>query len=146
MKASKTQILKLINAHVAQRSGIDPRNYGGREYFMQDYNRILQHGKDARALLTFVSNEWKITADDLRQALLSAFSGRLELKEKDGKHYLFYCTGQYFPTEYRAAACAVLAYAIWGFIRQMPAMDTGDDIRKQARKMFGRAIAERWFN
>jgi hypothetical protein len=35
---------------------------------------------------------------------------------------LDYCTGQYFPTEYRRAACAVLASALWSAKRDnMPA-------------------------
>lgn len=31
--------------------------------------------------------------------------------------FLDYCTGQYWPTEYRAAACAVLASVLWGWFR-----------------------------
>jgi hypothetical protein len=55
-----------------------------------------------------------------------------------------YCTGQYFPTEYRAAACAVLATILWDYIS--PECKTGNDIRKWARAEFGRGIASRWFN
>lgn len=35
-----------------------------------------------------------------------------------------YCTGQYFPTEYRRAVCAVLASALWDYTREnaMPAV------------------------
>jgi hypothetical protein len=54
-----------------------------------------------------------------------------------------YTTGQYFPTEYRNAACAVLAQAWRSYWR-----DCGydaDRIRKAARATFGRGIASRWF-
>lgn len=80
-----------------------------------------------------------------------------------------YCTGQYFPTEYRRAACAVLASAIWAAMRaNMPApreprltrthgtftsehdniegKTPGDWLRSKARAEFGRGIAARWFN
>lgn len=72
-----------------------------------------------------------------------------------------YCTGQYFPTEYRAAACAVLAAVLWSYFRaNMPQPDSsdregnpryaglsaGDYLRKQARREFGRGITSRWFN
>ena len=61
-----------------------------------------------------------------------------------------YCTGQYFPTEYRRAVCAVLASAIWSWKRDqcMPA-DTakpGDYLRANLKREFGRGMAARWFN
>jgi hypothetical protein len=63
-----------------------------------------------------------------------------------------YCTGQYFPTEYRKAVCAVLASALWTRHRGGMSNDTidgktpGDRIRAQFREVFGRAIASRYFN
>lgn len=85
---------------------------------------------------------------------------------------LDYCTGQYWPTEYRKAACAVLASAIWDWMREhcMPApmarhasdtrdcyiwknasgrsaiVSAGDYLRAAARREFGATIARRWFN
>jgi hypothetical protein len=61
-----------------------------------------------------------------------------------------YCTGQYFPTEYRKAACAVLSQAIWAWTSAhcMPA-DTakpGDYLRASLKREFGRGMASRWFN
>jgi hypothetical protein len=61
-----------------------------------------------------------------------------------------YCTGQYWPTEYRKAACAVLSQAIWNWTRTqcMPA-DTakpGDYLRASFKREFGRGMASRWFN
>jgi hypothetical protein len=56
-----------------------------------------------------------------------------------------YCTGQYFPTEYRRAVCSVLSSALWDYFRTNGA-DTGDDIRRTARRELGRSIASRWFN
>jgi hypothetical protein len=50
-----------------------------------------------------------------------------------------YCTGQYFPTEYRRAVCAVLASALWEYTRgkAMPApsftVECTDDDGKRTR-------------
>ena len=77
-----------------------------------------------------------------------------------------YCTGQYFPTEYRRAVCAVLASAIWSWKRDqcMPAptlhhntetgetlqrykgLRAGDYLRANFKREFGRGMAARWFN
>jgi len=158
MKLSKSEIMELLRKWTAQRSGLDSRNYGGPERIVKngritytpnqglksDMQRIAQHGKDAKILMQFVEREPTITADFLRQAFKSAYIGRLSLNEHMRR--LDYVTGQYFPTEYRAAVCAVLASAIWHHIRNQDANSTGDSIRKEARRIFGRGIASRWFN
>jgi hypothetical protein len=78
-------------------------------------------------------------------AACRAFAGRLQLVERDGAVAVDYTTGQYFPTEYRKAACAVLASALWDYAREQ-GYATGNEIRKWARQEFGRGIASRWFN
>lgn len=63
-----------------------------------------------------------------------------------------YCTGQYFPTEYRRAVCRVLASALWAHTRDtisgevLAGRSPGDRIRKYFRTWFGRTIASRYFN
>jgi len=142
----KQKIIELLRAHVAQRSGIDYRNYGDRVSFMGDYRRILKDGKHARELIRAVELS-SITENTLIDAF-SAYSGRLTLE--DGA--LSYCAGQYFPTEYRAAACAVCAQALWNHYREDFAKckrdgeSDGSAIRRKFKTMFGRAIANRWFN
>lgn len=134
---TKGNLLSLIETFISQRSGIDRRNYGDRESFMGDYREILRDGRDARTMLKAI--EWSsMEADDLLYGFI-AFSGRLTVTTSG----LEYCTGQYFPTEYRAAACAVMASALWNYYRT-PEM-TGDDLRKLFTKKFGRGIARRWF-
>ena len=142
---TKDQIIKAIRAFVAQRSGIDGRNYGGnREAFMGDYRPILRAGRDARVLLAAVSGRDSITVENIIAATRT-YSGRLQLVERDGAVAVDYTTGQYFPTEYRNAACAVLAQALWDYAAAS-GHDTGPAIRKWARGEFGRGIASRWFN
>lgn len=79
-----------------------------------------------------------------------------------------YTVGQYMPTEYRRAVCAVLASALWEYTREhcMPPlnhetverngftyqtygpvhMTAGDWLRAHFRQQFGKAIALRWFS
>jgi len=157
---NKQAMLAALGAFIAQRSGIDYQNYGQREAFMGDYRPILQNGKTARMLLRQVELRDSITADDL-MAASRAFSGRLQFEERDGKVAVSYCAGQYFPTEYRAAACAVLARALWDYTasKGMPdpvvgangdktysGLSAGEWLRKHFRRELGRSIANKWFN
>lgn len=129
----------MLDKFISQRSGIDWRDYGGdRDAFMGDYRPMLQAGKDARILLRWVENS-SMTVDDMLPGF-RAFSGRLSLTENG----LEYCTGQYFPTEYRHAVCAVLSTMLWDYYRE--STDTGESMRKKFVRMFGRGIARRWFN
>jgi hypothetical protein len=129
----KTEILEAMARFIGQRSGIDGSIYGSREMFMQDYRRILRDGRDARALLRAVELSERLPESILVDVLKS---GRLTW---DGKR-LEYCAGQYFPTEYRAAACRALASALWVY------WGGGCKIRVEAKLRFGRGIASRWFN
>lgn len=160
---SKSAIISALRAFVAQRSGIEYANYGERSSFMGDYRRILKDGRDARLLFSAI--EWRdsITAEHLIEAT-RAFSGRLQITtQPDGSVAVTYCAGQYFPTEYRAAVCAVCASALWAYFREnMPPLEVakapgacpqvaqglvkaGEYIRRKARREFGRGIAARWF-
>lgn len=100
-------LINAISAHIAQRSGINWRDYNDRAAFLQDYRRIIRDGKHARRMLRAVELS-SMTDETLLSATRGAFAGRMTAA--NGK--LEYCTGQYFATEYRAAACAVLARAL----------------------------------
>lgn len=150
---TRDQILALLDSHVCQRSGVDYRNYGDVTGYRSDQRRITRHLHDYRALRAAVEHS-SITAEQLRDAF-RAFSGRLSLSTDDkGRLRLDYCTGQYFPTEYRAAACAVLAQVLWDYHRDdinsatadRPGRSLGDEIRAKFRRMFGRGIQSRWFD
>lgn len=133
----KSEIIEAMHGFVAQRSGIDGRNYGGsREAFMQDYRTILRHGRDARAMLR-AAELCRLPENVLAHALRS---GRLTW---DGSR-LEFCACQYHPTEYRAAACRALASALWAHWRG--AAGTCETIRAEARRSLGRGIARRWFD
>ncbi len=140
---SKQAIIQALHKFISQRSGMDYRNYGERESFMGDYRPILKHGRQARQLLREVELRDSITAEQI-QAATRAYCGRLQLVERDGAVAVDYTTGQYFATEYRRAACAVLAQCLWDWLAKD--CKDGHSIRKSARREFGRGIASDWFN
>ena len=168
MKPTKQAIVSALRAFIQQRSGIDWRNYGGsREAFMSDYRTVLKHGRHARQLLREVELRESLPAQTLLEA---AGSGRLQfITRADGSVACDYCAGQYFPTEYRAAVCRLLADVLWAYWRsnmpqptyfqhgsaENPPMRTeerygglsgGDWLRRKARQELGRGMAQAWFN
>jgi len=143
----KNTILDALEKHIAQRSGIDARNYfsdwrdtEGRKAFASEYREILREGRDARTLLGAVRRSVTISAEDIIVATQRAFSGRLTYNVENQR--FDYCTGQYFPTEYRAAACAVLASVLWHWSER----PTAASKRQYFKREFGRGIQQRWFN
>lgn len=162
---NKQAMINALRAFVNQRSGIEFADYqsgdwkASREAFMGDYRPILRAGREARALLRAVELRGSITAEDLAGAARRAYAGRLSFVERGESVGVDYATVQYFPTEYRNAACAVLAQCLWEFWRECcpvgevkpdkatPSLgNVGEYVRKQARNEFGRGIASRWFN
>lgn len=141
MEPRKQAIIDALSAFMNQRSGIEFGNYGNVKAFRAEQRSITKDLHQARALLDAVKWRDGITADDLVKAASGAFSGRLTIRELEWKQYapadcpgapcsvdcdhrqfrgfaVDYCTGQYFPTEYRRAVCAVLASALWDYTRE----------------------------
>lgn len=112
--ATREDILSLLRAWIAQRPGLDPANYGDCASYAAEVRGITLDLHHARDLMRAVENRPGIGADELRAAF-RAYSGRLSLDESGDRPRLDYCMGQYWPTEYRRAACAVLASAIWEY-------------------------------
>lgn len=145
----KQIILEGLKKHINQRTGIDARNYfsswgdkNGVRRFRSEYREILREGKEARILLNAVADR-DIDSLAILNAAKTAFSGRLSYNAETNRWD--YCTGQYFPTEYRAAACALLAQVLWDYVREQ-GYTTREQIQKWARGEFGRGIVNRWFN
>ena len=160
--ATKQEICALLRAFINQRPGLDFNNYGCATSYRAELRSITKQRADAIQLLRAVELRESIEAGELVAAFPHAFSGRLGLTETKGKPALFYCAGQYFPTEYRAAVCAVLARCLWVWVRTdcMPEgvkdgdsevygpkkLSAGGFIRDFFKREFGRGIASRWFN
>jgi hypothetical protein len=139
----KQALLYALNRFVAQRPGLEFANYGDGPAYRAEMRSITRDCTEARRLLGYVERS-SITAEQIIDASKRAFSGRLSITPTDTGYSLSYCTGQYWPTEYRRAVCAVLASAIWNHWRDETS--TGDSLHRAARNEFGRGIASRWFH
>jgi hypothetical protein len=140
----KNQVMGALHKFIRQRPQLEFGNYGELKAYRAEVRSIGRDLQDAEALLAAVS--WRgITGDDLANAAKHSFSGRLSLVEKGDRVEVDYCTGQYWPTEYRRAACAVLASALWEHWRPADSEQGGDKIRATARRELGSRLARRWF-
>lgn len=146
----KQDIMHALAAFVAQRPGLEYANYGDPKIYRAEMRSITRDRHDYDILAAAVAC-FSITADDLIKASRGAYSGRLTIKEEgDRRVTVSYCTGQYFPTEYRKAACAVLAQALWEYTRTAETAGgdsvTGDQLREFFRREFGARLQRRWFD
>lgn len=165
MNTEKENILKCLQHFVAQRPGLEFGDYGDVSAYRSELRSITKARHHAETLINAVAWRDSITADHIIAASKSAYSGRLTIVRTDtGVFCIDYCAGQYFPTEYRNAVCAVLSAVLWGYWRDnMPegtlhhnsetgetlhrykGMRAGDYLRDVARKELGRSIAQVWF-
>jgi hypothetical protein len=166
MTQNRQKIVELLYTFIRQRPGFDPGNYSDWKSYQSEMRSVTRDRHDAERLLRQVElMESSIPEGALREAF-RAFSGRLSLTDlPNGDMRLDYCTGQYFPTEYRKAVCAVLAQALWDAKREsMPkgelrhnsetgetlerydGLRAGDWLRSSFRREFGARMANRWFN
>lgn len=96
----------LIN-YAAQRPGLEIGNYGNWQSYRSEATGITRQWHTICALLQ-TANHYNITDEQVIAASESAYSGRMTW-DGDGWDY---CTGQYWPTEYRSAVIAVIRYAL----------------------------------
>ena len=140
-QVDRNTILSALDTWIRQRPGLEYDNYGNPTSYRAEVRAIGRDLDDARTLLQAVSLS-SITTDGLLAAF-RAYSGRLQWTEKG----LDYCTGQYWPTEYRKAACAVLAAALWDYhITDYAGEGCGTALRAMFKRRFGKRIQERWFS
>ena len=154
---NKTALLEALQRWVNQRPGLDPRNYirdyrdrDGIACYRSEARSITKDLDHAREMLAYVSRRQSISAEDILQAARDSFSGRLTIEPlNDGEGFsIGYCVGQYWPTEYRRAVCAVLSSAIWNRLREDLPSDTehmGHAILAAARRELGQTLARRFF-
>lgn len=160
MDMRKQKILEALSKFSCQRAGLEFGNYGNIKSFRSEQRSITRDLHDVRRLMSAVTWRDSITADDIIEASRSAYSGRLTIEENEaGEIRIEYCTGQYFPTEYRKAICAVLAYALWYHVRghcmpeptkdddgyeEYDGMPAGDWLHRYFQRDLGRSIAQRY--
>ena len=138
------KLIKFVN----QRPGLDFCNYGDIAAYRSESREITKDRSDFYELLGLASRR----IDNLEAAItehLTNNSGRLSIN-KEGE--LTYCTGQYFPTEYRPAACRVLRDLIWASYRDekntdgSPVYTDGHQIRKAIKRNLSRRTFKNYFN
>ena len=139
---TKENMLGKLAEFINQRPGLEFGNYGNLSSYRSELRGITQARHEAHELLGLVARTDSIRADLVEHAARSAYSGRLSWKNGEWD----YCTGQYFPTEYRNAACAVLSQALWIYFRDACNCETREKIQAAARRNLSRSVARRWFN
>ena len=144
----KHEILEALRIFARQRPGLDFANYGDVRLYRSESRQISRDLAHARTLL-YAASWCGVTAEDILRA---ADGGRLDIRADGDRVRIDYTTGQYWPTEYRRAVCRVLAAALWASYRDsmsgevLAGRSPGDRIRSHFRRLFGRAIADRYFN
>lgn len=140
---TRAELLALLSSFINQRPGLEYANYRDATSYRSESRSITSDGHDARALLAAVAWRDSIDARLIREALQG--SGRLTLSDA-GR--LDYCTGQYFPTEYRPAVCRILAGLLWDYWRENGPADNRfhvesiDENGRKVSKNFGAGINE----
>lgn len=113
----KADILAALRKFARQRPGLEYGNYGDPVAYRAELRGITRDLKEAENLLRKIELTPSITGRDLITASRLSFSGRLKITETPDGVTIDYCTGQYFPTEYRRAVAAICAGALWDWVR-----------------------------
>ena len=135
----KELIIDALRQWIRQRPGLEFANYGDVSIYRAELRSIGNDLKHARELLAAVACRDGITDKDLIDASRRAYSGRLAIDTRSGVS-IDYCTGQYWPTEYRRAACAVLASALREYWKR-----STSSAATEARRSLSRSVIRNYF-
>lgn len=141
-----TNTTELLCKFVNSRPGLEYANYEDITSYRAEMREITKDRNDFFELLSLAQRRVDNFDAKLSEYLAST-NGRLSLK--NGK--LDYCTGQYFPTEYRPAANRILRDMIWADYRDemeadKPVYADGHAIRKAIARNVSRRITKCYFN
>ena len=131
------ELKALLRAFVAQRPGLDYRNYNTASAYRADQKRTMRDKADALALISAYPDD----ADP--RFLVGVLSSGNRLSLEGGQ--LEYTAGQYYCTEYRAAVCRAVSDALralsWAQSQERLA-----ETRQRMARIVGRGCANRWFS
>ena len=143
----KDSIIAALHAFIRQRPGLEYGNYCDDATYRSEMRGITRDLNHARQLLRQVELSFGITGADMRR---TAAHSRLKIRNTDSGIAVDYCTGQYFPTEYRRAVARFCAELLWSHRRDHAMKDgianKGEWLRHSFRREYGRAIANRYFS
>lgn len=141
--------IEKLTKFVNQRPGLNFADYGDAAAYRAESAEITRDRTDYFELLSLAFSRIS-DLDNVITSYLQKSSGRLTL---DDKGELNYCTGQYFPTEYRPAVNRVLANLIFASYRDEVEHNTpnnvykdGNEIRKAIKRRVSRRLARLYFN
>ena len=134
--------VKTLVSFATQRPGLSFEDYGSGYWYRKDQREVVKDLHDFWELMGLAGTYVENLNDKLRITLMNS-SGRLTMNEQG---VIQYCTGQYFPTEYRPAACQILSRLIWTrFCDRYPDY-TGTEIRKAIKKITSLRVYKNYFN
>lgn len=131
------ELKALLRAFVAQRPGLDYRNYNTASAYRADQKRTMRDKADALALI----NAFPDDADP--RFLVGVLSSGNRLSLEGGQ--LKYTAGQYYCTEYRAAVCRAVSDALRA-LSWVQSQERLAETRKRMARIVGRGCANRWFS
>ena len=113
---------RALVCYAAQHPGLEYGNYAsgwndtdGRRAYFAESHQITKHWHRVR---NAVRSLYGVTNDEIIEACRRAFSGRLTMEQTEKGWRVDYCSGQYWPTEYRKAVASVLEYAAEAYSRR----------------------------
>ena len=148
MNTTTNTVEKLVK-FVNQRAGLQYCNYGDIKSYRQEQREITNDRTDFYELLSVAQRRYEGQFNEVLTKELQKTSGRLTLNEHNN---IEYCTGQYFCTEYRPAACRIIVSLIWNSYMDeknesnLPTYKDGNEIRKAIKRNFSRRINKNLFN
>lgn len=131
---NKEQITDALRAFLRQRPGLEWANYGSTASYRAESRSITRDLRHAMELLRAVELR-SIPAD----AMLGKH-GRLTVGPR-----IDWCTGQYWPVEYRAGVARYLASLLWDHWRDRCGCSTVEKIRAEASRSLSRVVVARFF-
>lgn len=139
-------VLHTLLDFASARPGLEFANYGDARLYRAEARSITQDLHAVRELAAVA--RYACTDEEILDA---AKGTRLDITpffSDDGAGYrVDYCTGQYFPVEYRAAVARVLASAIWhAFAREVgDRPDACSQIRRRLRNELSRSVYRKFY-
>lgn len=139
--------IEMLCRFVDQRPGFDWHNYGDAKSYRAEMREVTNDRRDFYDLLQLALRRMPDLEDRLT-AELTRTGDRLSLVNGQ----LQYITGQYFPTEYRPAACRTLVRLIWDDYRRECREDgtrlyeDGHALRRAIRRNFSRRVNRNYFH
>lgn len=133
IQEKRQELLDDLTNFVMTRPRFEPELFGCYADYKREWRESLRDRDDALRMIRFIENHESITFKDIVQH----FGSRLRYVENE----LDYIPNQYYPAEYRAAACSMLSNIIFTWM-----IGCSYNPKSFAKKVFGKSLGVRWFS